>query len=75
VLYQFSCDYDRAGVSPSISVKELNETGSSLIVFNPAADGWNNVAGQFTSATGTVAIHFGNGSNTALFDNVSIIKV
>ncbi len=73
--YQFSCDYDRAGVNPSIAVKADSETGASLLVFNPIADGWNNVAGQFTTTSTRVAVHFGNGSDTALFDNVLITKV
>jgi len=73
--YQFSCDYDRQGVNPSISVKANAENGTSLLVFNPVADGWNNVAGQFTATSNMVAVHFGNGSDTALFDNVSIVKI
>jgi len=73
--YQFSCDYDRAGVSPSISVKADSDTGISLLVFNPSANGWNNAAGQFTATSDTVAVHFGNGSDTALFDNVSIKQI
>jgi len=73
--YQFNSGYDRQGVHPSISVKADNETGVSLLVFNPVANGWNDVAGQFTATTATVAIHFGNGSDTALFDNVSLRKI
>jgi len=73
--YQFNCDYDRAGVHPSISVKADSDTGVSLLVFNPVANGWNNVAGQFTATSTTSVVHFGNGSDTALFDNVSMRKI
>jgi len=75
VTYQFTCDYDRQGVNPSISIKDKTETGSSLLVFNPIADGWNNVAGQFTALSVESVVHFGNGSDTALFDNVSVKEV
>jgi len=73
--YQFRCDYDRKGVNPSISVKDATETGGSLLVFNPVANGWNNVAGQFDAVSTTAVVHFGNGSDTALFDNVSVRKI
>ena len=70
--YFFSCVCDRQGVSPSISVKDKLPTGSSIIVMHPAGVGFNTYSGEFTALSTESVIHFGNGSDTALFDNVSI---
>ncbi|RKZ25987.1 hypothetical protein DRQ29_05495 [bacterium] len=70
--YKFSCDCDRKGVSPSISVKDKLPTGGSMLVIHPSGTDWNTYTGEFTALSLESVIHFGNGSNTALFDNVSI---
>ncbi len=70
--YKFNCQCDRSGVSPSISIKDKLPTGISLLVIHPTGTGWNTYTGEFTALSLESVIHFGNGSNTALFDNVSI---
>jgi len=70
--YYFGCSCDRAGVSPSVAVKQTNENGTSLFVVHPSGTGWKSYSGEFTATTTTSAVHFGNGSNTALFDNAMI---
>jgi len=73
--YHFSCKCDRVGVSPSISVKDSTQSGSSLVVFHPSGVGVHVYEGEFTAISSTAVIHFGNGSNTALFDDVSTKQV
>jgi len=74
-IYRFSCRCDRAGVSPSISVKDKLPTGVSMLVMHPAGTGWNTYTGEFTALSLESVVHFGNGSNTALFDDVSVKKI
>jgi len=72
--YKLTFDCDAKGVSPQLQVQNGNTTGSAPIAeVNPSGDiGMQEYSITFTALGVDSIIVLSNGSNTALWDNISI---
>jgi len=74
VVYKLSFVCDAKGVSPQLQVQNGNVTGSPVIAeVNPAGNGqMKGYSTTFTALGPDSIIILSNGSNTALWDNISV---
>ena len=74
--YRLTFDADAKGVVPQLAIQNGNVTPSPVIItIGPAGTGMNPYSATFTALGPDSIIVLSNGSNTALWDNISIKEV